>query len=68
MDFFFGSDGFSYFVWTSETGYFDVNYVINASAVLDENSRVQNGGHYNDSLEPFIRGKISCVLHRTRLK
>ena len=45
----FGSDGFGYFVWTTDNGYFDVNYVVNASSVSNENSRIQNGGHYIDS-------------------
>ena len=65
---FFGSDGFGYFVWTTDNAYFDVNYVINASSVSNENSRIQNGGHYIDStmfclqlcllLSPFL----SCAF------
>ena len=30
-------------------GIFDVNYVMNASVVSNENSQIQNDGHYNDS-------------------
>lgn len=40
----FRSDGVGEFVWTIETGYFKVNYVINPGPVLNENLQVQNGG------------------------
>ena len=82
MDFFFGSDGFGYFVWTTDNGYFDVNYVINASSVSNENSRIQNGGHYIDStmfclqlcllLSPFLshafRYLTTTISHFKRMK
>ena len=37
---------------------FDVSYVINASVVSNENSQIQNGGHYNDSTMFCLGQKI----------
>ena len=55
---FFGSDGFGYFLWTTELAIFDVSYIINASVVSNENSQIQNGGHYNDSTMFCLGQKI----------
>ena len=46
---------------------FDVSYVINASVVSNENSQIQNGGHYNDStmfcLEQKIHISVRVAVH-----